>query len=79
LELIKSGRLPISPQNVQLVSSEDETHRADTIAKYSSDADLCVVGLSRDEFTKENIRKFNEYDNLGNMLFVFSNKEKIIQ
>ncbi|MEA1874160.1 MAG: amino acid permease [Bacteroidota bacterium] len=79
LDLIKSGRLPISPQNVQLVSSEGETHRADTIAKYSADADLCVVGLSKDQFTKENIRKFNAYDNLGNMLFVFSNKGKLIQ
>jgi amino acid transporter len=79
LDLIKSGRLPISPQNVQLVSSEGESHRADTIAEYSSDSDLCIVGLTREEFTKDNIRKFNEYDGLGNMLFVFSNKEKIIQ
>lgn len=79
LQLIKSGRLPISPKNVQIVNAENESHRADTIAKYSSDADLCIVGLSKDEFSKENIRKFNEYDNLGNMLYVFSNKEKVIQ
>ena len=79
LQLIKSGRLPISPQNVQIINSEEENHRADTIARYSSDADLCIVGLSREEFSKENIRKFNEYDNLGNMLYVFSNQEKLIQ
>lgn len=79
LNLIKSGRLPIAPQNVQIINSELETHRADTIAKYSSDADLTIVGLSRNEFTKENIRKFNEYDDLGNMLYIFSNNEKLIQ
>ncbi|HKK68095.1 MAG TPA: amino acid permease [Bacteroidales bacterium] len=79
LEMIKSGRLPISPQNVQLINSENEDHRADTIARYSSDADLCIIGLSRSEFTKENIRKFNGYDNLGNILYLFSRDQKLIQ
>jgi solute carrier family 12 (sodium/potassium/chloride transporter), member 2 len=79
LTLIKSGRLPISVKNVQIIRSNQPKHRAETIAKYSSDADLCIVGLSRNEFTKDNIRKYSEFDNLGNMLYMFSDNEKIIQ
>lgn len=79
LKMIKTGRLPISPQNVQLIDTKNETHRADTIAKYSADADMTIIGLSRKDFTKDNIKKFNEYDNLGNILFMFSREQKLIQ
>lgn len=76
LELIKTGRLPISPSNISMVSFEAE-NRKTAIMKYSSDADLTLIG-----FTSEiigNIEELSEgYQNLGNILFVSSNRAKTI-
>lgn len=76
LGLIKTGRLPISPSNVTMVSFE-EGHRKEVITKYSVDADLTLIG-----FTSEKIEKTEEftegYEKLGNILFVNANRAKAI-
>ena len=76
LELIKTGRLPISPSNISMVPFEAE-NRKTVIMKYSSDADLTLIG-----FTSEiigNIEELSEgYQDLGNILFVSSNRAKAI-
>lgn len=75
-ELIKTGRLPISPSNITMVSFE-EGHRKEVIARYSADADLTLIGFSTDmlnstdTFTKE-------YEQMGNILFVSANRAKAI-
>ena len=76
LELIKKGRLPISPSNVSMVPFETED-RKNVIMKYSADADLTIIG-----FTAEILKNINElsegYHDLGNILFVSSNRAKAI-
>ena len=76
LELIKEGRLPISPANISMVPFEIENRKA-VIMKYSSDADLTVIG-----FTSEILQNINElsegYHDLGNILFVSANRAKAI-
>jgi len=76
LELIKKGRLPISPSNVSMVPFETED-RKNVIMKYSADADLTLIG-----FTAEILKNINElsegYHDLGNILFVSSNRAKAI-
>src|SRR5690606_20653026 len=76
LELIKTGRLPISPSNVTMVSFE-EGHRKEVISRYSSDSDLTLIG-----FTSELLEKTEEFtegwENLGNILFVSANRAKAI-
>jgi len=76
LELIKKGRLPISPANVSMVPFETED-RKNVIMKYSADADLTIIG-----FTAEILKNINElsegYHDLGNILFVSSNRAKAI-
>jgi len=76
LELIKTGRLPISPSNVTMVSYE-EGNRKKVIAKYSADADLTLTGFTSDMLA--NIQDFSEgFENLGNILFVGANRAKAI-
>ena len=76
LELIKTGRLPISPSNISMVPFETGD-RKNVIMKYSSDADLTLIGFSNDAL--KNTEEFSEgYQDLGNILFVSSNRAKAI-
>jgi hypothetical protein len=76
LELIKTGRLPISRSNVTMIPYETGT-RKQVIKKYSSDADLTMIGFTSDLLKK--VEEFTEgYEDLGNILFVGANRVKAI-
>ncbi len=76
LELIKQGRLPISPSNVTMVPY-DSDQRKNAIMKYSADADLTLIGFNVDML--QNLDEFvDSYNDLGNILFVNANKAKVI-
>lgn len=76
LELIKTGRLPISPSNISMVPFETQ-NRKEVIMKYSADADLTLIGFTSEMLT--NIEELSEgYQDLGNILFVSSNRAKAI-
>ena len=76
LELIKTGRLPISPANISMVPFETQ-NRKEVITKYSADADLTLIGFTSEMLT--NIEELSEgYQDLGNILFVSSNRAKAI-
>lgn len=76
LELIKTGRLPISPSNIEMVPFSNESLK-DLISTYSVDADLTMIGF-RTEMIKNGMQLFEGYPDLGNILFVSANKAKII-
>ena len=78
LSLIKSGRLPISPANVELIHSDGTKEIKNIISSKSTDADLTIIGF-RSEAINQGIDSFIGYENLGNILFVSSNKEKEIK
>ena len=76
LELIKTGRLPISPSNISMVPFESE-NKKNVIMKYSADADLTLIGFTSEMLV--DIEELSEgYQDLGNILFVSSNKAKAI-
>jgi amino acid transporter len=76
LELIKAGRLPISPSNISMVPFESGS-RKQVIMKYSADADLTIIGFTSEAL--KNIEELSEgYNDLGNILFVSSNRAKAI-
>ncbi len=76
LNLIKTGRLPISPTNVTMVPFENE-NRKEVICKYSEDADLTLIGFRYEMLT--DTKEFTDgYSDLGNILFVNANKVKAI-
>ena len=79
LELIKSGRLPISPGNIQLIPANEEKGNKKIIAENSNDADLTIVGFRKELLKSKGAELFTGYENLGNILFVSSQKEKEIK
>ncbi|RUT79426.1 amino acid permease [Ancylomarina longa] len=74
LALIKSGRLPISPKNIELISA-DHANRKQVIMQNSIDADLSILGFNHEDIDKEGIDLFTGFKDMGNILFVSSYKE----
>jgi amino acid transporter len=79
LELIKEGRLPISPTNIQLIPQLKEEKIDLIINKKSSDADLTIVGYNSEQIEEESEVTFNKYPDIGNILFVCAYKEKTLE
>jgi solute carrier family 12 sodium/potassium/chloride transporter 2 len=76
--LIKSGRLPISTKNIELIPTDETIHAKELISKKSVDADLTIVGF-RHEFVKiKGLELFTGFNDVGNILFVSSQREKEI-
>jgi len=75
IELISSGRLPISPNNVNVIA-HNSLNKKEIVKEHSADADLTIVGF-RDSDIK-NPETFVDYGNVGNVLFVNSFKQKEI-
>jgi len=69
LALIKEGRLPISPKNIELIKHKVDVSTKDIINEKSSDADLTIVGF-RAEAIKQGTKLFDGYEGVGNVLFV---------
>lgn len=82
LQLINDGRLAISPNNVEVIVRKPEVPLKTIINQTSVDADLTLIGFrdkavkngSSDDFEKI----FGGLSNLGNTLFVNTEKEMII-
>lgn len=78
-DLIESGRLPISKNNIEVISKDDESDVKSIINKNSADADLTVIGFMN-EIVKHNGQEvFNGYDALGDILFFNSTNQKEIK
>ncbi len=79
ISIIKAGRLPISLSNVQLIPAENISDMKKIISKYSLDADLTIVGFRSELIKPKGIELFTGFEDVGNILFVNSNKEKEIK
>jgi len=77
-KLIQEGRLPISLNNINLISAMEGKDSRDLIGATSSDADLTVIGFRHEQLKTESYRLFAGYQQLGNVLFVSANKKKEI-
>jgi hypothetical protein len=49
------------------------------ISKKSVDADLTIIGFRSELIRTEGIKIFSDYEDIGNILFVSSTKEKEIK
>ena len=80
LSLIKSGRLPIAASNIELISSDQQRNTKELIAESSADADLTIVGFRHELVKAKGVDVFTGFhENVGNILFVSSQKEKEIK
>ena len=79
LNLIKSGRLPISPSNVEFISKEEAMDSKQIISKKSVDADLTIIGFLDKDVANNQNELFEGYGDVGNILFVNSIRQKSIE
>ncbi len=77
-ELVQSGRLPITEQNIEIIIEEEGMSEKRLINEKSSMAALTMIGLQREglKHSWENI--LNGYEDLGTILFVTSHNQKDI-
>jgi hypothetical protein len=78
IELIKSGRLPISPNNVELIPQNEDVSMKDIINQKSKDDDLVMIGFRKEAIKQLGDTLFEGYDEVGNILFVNTSREKAI-
>lgn len=76
MDLIKSGRIPISATNINLIPMEETQSKEKIISERSMDADLVILGFRYERIRTEGAKIFTGYENLSNTLFVSSNEEK---
>lgn len=72
--LIRSGRLPISAMNVELIPEEAGRDRRAIITSRSRDADLIIRGFRGEALKHQKAELFTGYDDVGNVLFVNTRK-----
>ncbi|MEO1052151.1 MAG: amino acid permease [Bacteroidota bacterium] len=78
-KLIKEGRLPISPNNIETITLKTDVNIKDIINKKSKDADLTVIGFRAEAIKQLSETLFEGYDSTGNVLFVNARSSKEIK
>ncbi|MDD4489111.1 MAG: amino acid permease [Paludibacter sp.] len=77
-DLIMSGRMPIYKQNIEIVIREEKVSVKDVISNYSSEAGLTIIGFIPEDVKQNGRGVFENYEKLGNILFVNACSAKII-
>ncbi len=75
LSLVRSGRLPISAKNIELIIRRPGVALESLIRERSRDADLTMVGFVGEEVHQRKAEAFTTTEGLGNVLFVSSTHE----
>jgi len=78
-ELLKSGRLPITNQNIEILVQKDDMPIKEIINTYSADAALTMIGINEGGIRNLAADVFTGHDELGNVLFLNSHDKKIIE
>ncbi len=74
MKLINTGRLPISPSNIELINA-NYANKKQVIMRNSKDADLSILGFNKEDVEKDGVGLFTGFEDMGNILFVSSYKE----
>jgi hypothetical protein len=77
-ELVKTGRLPITSKNIQVLTNENHVDPRKMIKEHSAHAGLCIIGFHAGMLKKHETRAFDGYEELGNILFVHAHSQKEI-
>jgi hypothetical protein len=77
--LIETGRLPISPKNIEFIPRKIERDTRSIISEKSEEADLTIVGFRDEILLHKGESLFKGYDDIGNVLFVNAASQKEIQ
>ncbi|MEM8582714.1 MAG: amino acid permease [Bacteroidota bacterium] len=69
-EVVDTGQLPISRQNIEVICRRDDADTRTVINSRSGDADLVIVGFQDKAIKKLGKELFAGYESVGNVLFV---------
>jgi hypothetical protein len=69
-ERITEDRIPIAPQNIQMVLRKEATRHSALIGERSRHADLTFIGFSKEELQTSGRDVFESHHGIGNILFV---------
>mgnify|MGYP001392132224 CR=1 FL=1 len=78
-ELIYKGRLPITSKNIKILVEEEGKPYKLIINSYSANAGLTIIGFHEDSIKHLGTTTFEGYNDLGNVIFVNSLKNKLIE
>jgi amino acid transporter len=78
IEIIQTGRLPISPGNIEIIEAQEDVSVKTVICKHSLDAGLTLIGF-REEQLKHSVEVFEGYEPIGDVLFINACKELTIE
>lgn len=78
IELLEKGRLPITFRNIRIIVQDENVSYKTIINKYSADAGLTILGFKGESLKHDAETIFRGFDEVGNILFVNSFKNKII-
>ena len=78
-DLVISGRLPISAQNIEIIIQKEEVSPKSLINEYSSEAGLTILGFRTESINHSREVVFSGYDQLGSILFVNAHSRKAIE
>ncbi|MFT5167194.1 MAG: amino acid transporter [Saprospiraceae bacterium] len=77
--LIEKGQLPISSKNVKFIARKIEINTETIIADKSRDADLTIVGFRPERIKHDGLEGFQQFKDIGNVLFVNATDSKEIK
>ena len=78
MNMIRSGRLPISERNINLIENLENKPFKEIINQTSAEADLTILGFTDNDIKTKGADTFNRYDQLSTILFVNADKSKKI-
>lgn len=79
MRMISTGRIPISKKNINVVPLKEDGNVQKLMCKTSTKADLVIKGIHKKTINENGLSVFSGYEELCNVLFVNSNKEKEIK
>lgn len=77
-ELIKKGRLPITAKNIDIIESKDDVDFRHAINEKSEMASLTIIGFTGELLKFKGRELFENYNKLGQILFVNASEQKEI-
>ena len=78
LELVKTGRLPISLKNVEFIDIDESMNLKTLINEKSVKAGLTMIGFRSEQIKHEGEKLFEGYSDLGDVLFLNAFRDKEI-
>ncbi|MEN8155353.1 MAG: amino acid permease [Bacteroidota bacterium] len=77
-QLVKEGRLPITSRNIQIITEMQGRSTKELIREHSVNAGLTIIGFHSELLKHEGAKLFQDYNGLGNILFINSHSQKEI-